>query len=104
MPCVRFREEPWVGKCIYAARERILSASRMELGNEYDDLYLPIIDALDVLLEHIANEDDDDIWRAGALHAHGQLMLSAFQDSDRCDFFLSVVREFLKAGLDLAEQ
>lgn len=104
MPCVRFRDKPWVGKCIHAERERILNASRMEPESEHDYLYLPVIEALDVLLEHITDEDDDAVWKADALHAYGQLILSAFQDSDRCDLFLSVVQGFQEAGLDLAVQ
>lgn len=48
--------------------------------------------------------EDDAVWRANALQAHGQLFFAAFKDDVRCDVFLSVIRGFMEAGLDLAEQ
>lgn len=32
MPCVRFRDESWVGKCIHLGREKILNARMMLYG------------------------------------------------------------------------
>jgi hypothetical protein len=72
----------------------------MEADDRFDDLYAPVIDALDLLLEHVTNEVDDDTWETDAQNALAQLLMAAFRDCDRCDLFLGVGRALRDAGLD----
>jgi hypothetical protein len=92
-----------VSACIYAERARIVQARRMEADSTRDGLYAPIIDALDLLLEHILPEVDDDEWTRGLRNAGVQLVTAILSDGDRCDLFRSVHWALSDAGLNLTD-
>ncbi|HEB3530046.1 TPA: hypothetical protein RZC51_001525 [Burkholderia cenocepacia] len=96
----RFQDGSWGSQDLYAERAKIVSARRMEADDGYDDLYQPVIDALDVLLEHMTNGVGDDAWNDSVRTAQAQLLFAAFKNADRCDLFLDVSRALGSAELE----
>lgn len=88
----RFQDGSWGSQDLYAERAKIVSARRMEADDGYDDLYQPVIDALDVMLEYMTNGVDDDAWSDSVRKAQVQLLSAALKNADRCDLFLDVSR------------
>ena len=85
---------------IYAVRARIVSARRMEADSRYDELYAPVVNAFDRLLEQPADGVDDDAWTARVADVLAELIFAALRESARCDLFLEGSRTLRDAGLE----
>ncbi|MGC7405393.1 hypothetical protein ACPWR0_07435 [Pandoraea pneumonica] len=85
-------------EALYRVRARVLARKREEDGDEYDDRYDEVIDAIDALMTECNREDPNTLVRA-VLNKHVCDVLVAvingvLSGGERTDFFSDVNHDF----------